>query len=294
MPQDSPEALLTTTEVAGLLKLHPKQVYRLVRQGLPGRRVGGEWRFSRREVIGWVERGGSTRGEAAPASAEEARSAVAPPLVAANGDVAVEELLALVNRGGLPLGFVQADRDRALELLGEGAVLAAGSHGKGPPARMGATRLARIHLVQREIGLCARGEVPKLAELGKRKFASRPRTAGVAVHFERAVQRAKLSLERVTARARPMGSHREVVCAVVRGDAEVGLATRAWAERAGLEFALLAEESYGLLVRALDLGEPHVVRLCEVAQSEAYRRALDGVKGYDAREAGVIRYDPEG
>ncbi len=299
------EPLLTTSAVAKLLQIHPKQVYRLVRLGLPGRRVGGEWRFLRREVIEWVEKGGSAAALERTAETPSAPSAggapvvattsPAPPLVAANGDLAVEQLLALLNAGPPLLGFIQADRERAMRLLEEGAVLAAGSHGKGPPSRIGEIRLARIHLVRRAIGLVAPAgrKVPGLRQLPRLRFASRPSSAGASIHLERAVREAGLTMDKVLAHARPMDSHRDVACAVLRGEADVGLATRAWAHRAGLAFAPLAEESYGLLVRAGDLGDPRVVRLCETAQSAPYRAALDVIPGYDATDAGRIHYDPE-
>jgi len=48
--------LLTSVEVARLLRIHPKHLYRLIRKGLPGLRVGqGNWRFRRQEVIAWFE-----------------------------------------------------------------------------------------------------------------------------------------------------------------------------------------------------------------------------------------------
>jgi len=295
MASETPEPLLTTSEVAELLQLHPKQVYRLVRQGLPGRRVGGEWRFLRREVIAWVEQGGSAGGPAPVPGAARTGPGAAPPLVAANGDLAVEQLLALVNEQPPLLGFVQADRDRALSLLQQGAVVAAGSHGKGPPARLGEVRLARLQLVRREVGLVAAPgrAVPRLSELPRLRFASRPPTAGVVTHLEKALREAKVEPKRVLARAQALDSHRDVVCAVLRGEADVGLSTRAWAHRTGLPFRAIALESYGLLVRAAELGDPCVVRLCEAAQSGRYRDALATVPGYDPAEAGVIRYDPE-
>jgi putative molybdopterin biosynthesis protein len=49
------DELLTSAEVARLLRVHPKHLYRLLRQGLPGRRAGrGHWRFRRDEVLAWL------------------------------------------------------------------------------------------------------------------------------------------------------------------------------------------------------------------------------------------------
>jgi excisionase family DNA binding protein len=47
--------VITPAEVAVLLKIHVKTVYRLVRQGvLPGRQIGRRWRFSRSEILALV------------------------------------------------------------------------------------------------------------------------------------------------------------------------------------------------------------------------------------------------
>ncbi|MDP2309103.1 MAG: helix-turn-helix transcriptional regulator [Pseudomonadota bacterium] len=278
----SAEPLLTTEDVAGLLQVHPKHVYRLLRRGLPGHRMGGEWRFARDEVLRWVE-----RRESAPTPSE---GESAPSLVAANGDVAVEVLLGLVNAAAPPLlGFVPADRDAAMALLAAGHVLAAGCHAMGPPSHLAGARLARIHLVTRTIGLA--GGSGALADLATLRLAARPPTAGVRGHLDAALCAADLDPAAILARATTYDSHRDALLAVVRGDADVALATQAWAARFGLPFHALTTEAYGLVVRAADLGDPRVVRLCEVAQRATYRSALATVPGYDATGAGDIRYD---
>jgi putative molybdopterin biosynthesis protein len=276
-----PESLLTTDEVAELLRVHPKHVYRLLKRGLPARKVGGEWRFVADEVLAWS-------GGAAPEPPVVLGER--PPLVAANGDVALEVLLDLANGRGSPLvGFVRSDRDGALALLGQGAVLAAGCHGAGFPAKIGEDRLARVHLVRREVGVAARqGPVPALTELHRLRFAGRPASAGVVVHFERALAAAKAKKPKGS----ELGSHQQVASAVLRGEADAGLTTAAWAWRSGLAFEPLAREDYGLVVRAVDLGRPEMVRLCEVAQGAELRSRLSAVPGYDASDAGAIRYDP--
>lgn len=295
------DGLLTTVEVAALLRVHPKQVYRLLRRGLPGHRVGGEWRFTAQEVLEWAA---NKRAEQRPGPANaravqrDDAAVVAPPsILAANGDVVVELLLARLAQAGPPLlGLLQSDRDTALERLVRCEVLAAGCHGAKPPAHFGAERLARIHLVHRDVGLAAppmRG-VPPLSELGRVRIATRPPSAGVRTHLDTVLRVHDLDPAATQASALVLGSHRDVVLALVRGDADVGITTRAWAARAGLAFEPLATESYGLIVRAVDLGDPRLVRLCEVAQDEAFREQLEAQPGYDAREAGTIRYDSEG
>lgn len=67
------EELLTASQVADLLQVHLRTVYKLVRQGaIPGRKFGGGWRFSKGEILRMLAsetqrasgdgRGASTRG----------------------------------------------------------------------------------------------------------------------------------------------------------------------------------------------------------------------------------------
>jgi excisionase family DNA binding protein len=288
------EGLLTTAEVASLLRVHPKQVYRLLRQGLPAQRLGSEWRFSGTDVLAWTKCGEKPGVAAASAERSTQPASGRPALLAANGDLAVELLLRRLREdAGCLLGFVQADRGKALELLAEGAVLLAGCHGEGPPARLGDERMARLHLVTREIGLAVRAgqTVPRLELLGKKRFASRAPSAGVRSLLDQALVEARLDPDETHRKASLLPSHLEVACAIARGDFDVGLLSRAWAARLGLTFERIAIEPYGLLLRARDLGEPLVIQACEVAQSPAYRKAVAEIPGYDATGAGDIRYD---
>lgn len=290
-----PDELLTTEEIAAVLRVHPKHVYRLLKKGLPARRVGSEWRFSRDDVLAWS--GGNpvpARAEpVAPSATPGMAPEAAPALVAANGDVVVLTLLRLAAASGPPLlGFVQADTRTAAELLRNRAVLAAGAHAGGFPGHVGGERVARLHLVQREIGLAYPPRAPvRLAELGRKRLASRPPTAGVRAHLEEALRAQRLDPARAHRRALLLDSHLEVVLAVVAGRADAGLCSRAWAERAGLAFQPLATEAYGLIVKARDLGDARLVRLCETAQSEQFHAEVGSIPGYDASGAGDIRYD---
>ena len=46
------EEIMTPSEVASLLKIHLKTVYKLAERGvIPGNRIGRSWRFSRGDVL---------------------------------------------------------------------------------------------------------------------------------------------------------------------------------------------------------------------------------------------------
>jgi excisionase family DNA binding protein len=290
----SADELLKTPEVAKLLRVHPKHVYRLLARGLPARRVGSEWRFLRGEVLAWAATQGGAR---EPASIERTPkldvTSTPAPLLAANGDVVIEILLGLLVAEKKPLvGFVQADRAAALERLAAREILAAGHHGDRAPLELASHRLARLHLVRREIGLAyvPGKKLTGLASLAKKRVASRPPTAGVRGHLDRALAKEGLSLAEMRAKVTEVASHRDAVCAVVRGDADVALATTAWASRVGLAMLPIGHEDYELLMFAETLGDRAAVGLCELSQGSALLRALRGVAGYDPRDLGSIRY----
>jgi len=281
--------LLTTKEVAALLRVHPKHVYRLLRRGLPAHRVGDEWRFDEAEALAWAR---SARAE--PATLPPATPKVpsgAPPLLASNGDLAIEALLDdLRDEAGALLGHVQADHATGLALLRRGAVLATGCHGDAAPA--GGDKLALVHLATRELGLAfERGRrVRSVSAVMRRRLASRPLTAGIRARLDEALRAEGIEPAEAHAGATLHASHRDAVMAVVRGEADLGLTSRAWALRAGLGFFVLATEGYGLALRADALGDARIVALAERAQSAGYRRRLEGNHGYDAGRAGEVRF----
>jgi putative molybdopterin biosynthesis protein len=281
-------SLLKSADVARLLQVHPKQIYRLLARGLPAHRVGSEWRFSREEVLAWSGVPEDTRSAEPRGSPSEA-----PPLLAANGDLVVEILIARLTAGDGPLvGFVQLDRGRALQRLAKRTVLMAGFHGAVPPSHIDATRLARVHLVAREIGLSMpRGSrLKRLRDIAKKRIALRPSSAGVRAHFDAALAKDRATLASLGCKATLFDSHREAVFAVLRGEADFALTTSAWAERVGLGFFALATEPYDLLVHADSLGTPVCVAVCEAAQSGGFKKALAKVRGYDPTNAGDILY----
>lgn len=53
------EDILTASQVAALLQVHLRTVYKLARKGsIPGRKFGGGWRFSKAEILKMVARDG--------------------------------------------------------------------------------------------------------------------------------------------------------------------------------------------------------------------------------------------
>jgi excisionase family DNA binding protein len=68
------EEIMTPSEVAALLKIHLKTVYKLAEKGvIPGNRIGRSWRFSRSDVLELV----STKPVSLSADVDDVRVAAA-------------------------------------------------------------------------------------------------------------------------------------------------------------------------------------------------------------------------
>lgn len=276
-------ALLTTNEVAALLGVHPKHVYRLLKRGLPARRVGDEWRYDEAEVLGW------TRATGAEDSAPESLDSP-PPLLAANGDLAVEALFeALGMCSGPTFGLVLSDHGTGLERLRNGSVLLAGCHGDELPS-LGEDKIARLYLADRELGFAhPRGFVFRgISSIVGFRLASRPKTAGIRQRIDRALEEEGIAFQDAYCRAEEYASHRYAVMAVVRGSADIALSSRAWAAHAGLGFTPYATEAYGMVFRAKYLADPRILQLCEIVQGGVFRNRLSRHAGYSTSQMGRL------
>lgn len=291
--------LLTTKQAAKLLSVHPKHVYRLLKQGLPAARVGSEWRFDRDAVMAWTK--GETLERAAvppvpdppPAVGAPRVDSAPPPLVAANGDLVIDELLGLLQAEAAPLlGFVLADQLKARAHLLENRVLFAGAHEDVPIRSVSSTKVARLHLATREIGLATASPKPltRLSQVVGKRLALRPDSAGVRAQLDQSLVRGGVSLERAYKHAKEYASHREVVLSVAGGLTDIGLTTHAWASVANLSFFPIGSESYGLSVRIDCLSDPRVVRLVEITQGAALRRLLRDRHGYGVEHTGELKF----
>lgn len=80
------------------------------------------------------------------------------------------------------------------------------------------------------------------------------------------------------------------VAGVIRGrGADAGVCLRLAGEEAGLRFLSVRREAYDLCLARDPLDDPRLRALTRVVRSEAYRRLLDDLPGYDTARTGELR-----
>lgn len=180
----------------------------------------------------------------------------------------------------------------ALARLREGAVEAAGFHygsdDDPPPPFDGVFRdadLAVAPLFRREQGLLfAPGNPLRLTGVEdiaarRARFVNRQRGAGTRIWFERLCREAGVLLESIVGHHTEEFTHQAVAALIATGAADVGMGTRAVAERFALDYRPLGWETYYLAARA-SLPPARLAPLRDLI-----RRRAGAVSGYAPPEA---------
>jgi len=261
--------------------VHPKHVYRLLHQGMPARRVGGQWRFSREAIKQWADqRGEAVCAEADPALAPQPASTSS--IVALELNEVSEAVVAVVGElSAVRLAMVPTSSEHALELLGTGEVVAAVV--RRDDAMNAACATVRISLGARKIGV--------LTNVATRSSA-KPKSISVPPgrQHEKTAGWLQAACER-GAVMQQAESELEACSRVLRREADAAIGSQAWARRLGLAFHPLQSEPWELAVRVDAMEDPNVSRVCVAAQGDAMRERLAAVLDDAADRAGQMRLE---
>ena len=85
-----------------------------------------------------------------------------------------------------------------------------------------------------------------------------------------------------------VSTHLEVGLRILKGDADVGLATRTAAQLLGLEFLPLTRERFDLLIPREGFFFYGIQTLLSIVGSREFRDRVDALGGYDVSESGRI------
>ena len=143
-----------------------------------------------------------------------------------------------------------------------------------------------VHLWRREQGLVvARGNplgIRGVADLGGRRLAWRAPGTGSRLLLEQLLREAGIEPGRAPGDA--LDSHLEVAAAVATGAADAGLAVRAVAESAELEWIQVASEPFELALREHDRAAAGP--LLDALAGASFQRQIASLPGYDLTESG--------
>jgi excisionase family DNA binding protein len=289
--------LLTTDEAATYLRLSERKLYELVANGaVPCSKITGRWLFPKAALDRWVMAGLAT---------SVARTQPAPPIIGGSHDPLLEWAL---RDSGSGLATLPEGSETGLRRLARGEVTAAAVHlhrieGDGEAANAEAVAHAPglhdavvIAFARREQGLLvAKGNPLKLADIAsvsKRgaRMALRPPGAGAQLLLLALLARAGLTAEALTTLKPPCPTGPDVAQALRSGRADCGIATRAVAQAAGLDFVPLTWERFDLVLRQRDYFMPGPQALFSFLRKPTFHDRAAELGGYDTAESGSVRH----
>jgi len=226
-------------------------------------------------------------------------------LVVAGCDPAASLLAAVVEKTtGIEVVSAAASSKLALSWLKEGATHIAGSHLEDPETGEFNLPYLRQHFpnedfavitfAQWEEGLVVAPANPKriskIEHLASRsvQFVNREVGSGARALADRLLREAGLAPSRVRGYQVEAYGHLAAAYAVVAGDADCCIATRAAAQAFGLDFIPLKSERYDLVMRRRTLQLPAVQSFLDVLQLANLRRQLEVFAGYDTTVTGTV------
>ena len=287
--------LLTTPEAADYLRLGERKLYELVaEERIPCSKVTGKWLFPRHELDRWVMSGLARPAGLIPLDP--------PPIVGGSQDDMLEWSLRQ-SGSGLATLTEGTEGGVARLLRGEVAAAAIHFHGEATDANVAAVAaMPRLYdavlvgFVRREQGLLLPPGNPRslhslidVLESGAR-MAGRQRGAGADMLLNLLLAEAGATHGDLNRLEPPCLTGPDLAAAVRTGRADCGIATRAAAHVAGLEFVPLVWESFDLLLRQRTYFQPSFQALLEFLPQQAFTDRAAELTGYDASPAGQIRF----
>lgn len=288
--------LLTTEEAAVYLRVSERKLYDLVASGaVPCTKVTGKWLFPKAALDRWL-----AAGLVGPALAQ----GPAPAIVGGSHDPLLEWAL---RESGSGLASLPEGSEAGLRRLERTEVAAAAIHlhrldGDDEAANVEAVAATPglhdavvIAFARREQGLVvAAGNPLGLADVAaiaerRARLALRPQGAGAQLLLLALVARAGLALEQLVLVKPPCPTGPDIAQAVRSGRADCGVATRAVAQAAALDFVPLTWERFDLALRQRDYFRPPLQALFKLVRTAAFRDRAAELSGYDVSEAGDVR-----
>lgn len=291
--------LLTTREAADYLRLKERKLYELVAQGtVPCTKVTGKWLFPRADLDRWLLSGMARPHGVVPAEPL--------PIIGGSHDPLLQWALAESRAG---LAILPEGSEAGYRRFLAGGVIAAAIHFHAlddPDADANIVVVAReavlydavlIGFARRDQGLLVASGNPlglsSLTEAVRRRvrIAARPDGAGAQQLVHALLRRDGIgpSELRPTLIA-PTGP--DIAQAIRADHADCGVATRAVAAAAGLEFIPLAAERFDLLMRQRDSYRPPLQALLGLLRSPRFAERAAELGGLDVSMAGTVRWSP--
>ncbi len=148
--------------------------------------------------------------------------------------------------------------------------------------------LVLLCVAERQQGVMSRDGLT-IDDLPGRTFINRQKGSGTRVLFDHVLTKRGIAPAAIPGYDREATTHLAVALAVRTGEADAGMGVYSAAKALGLAFVPVATERYELAIHRAMLDDPRIAALVETVSSEAFKRVLRDLGGYETGETGVLR-----
>jgi putative molybdopterin biosynthesis protein len=291
----SMQELLTTKELADLLRLNEKKIYHLVREGaVPHVRIAGKWLFPKEHILRWIDE-----------SVERERDL----LIVGSDDMLLTRLLISYSRQKFPdltfyspvgsLRGIQALSQRkgqacCVHLLD----LETGEYNLPFLKRqLSPQQYVVVNLWYRRQGLIVKKGNPLgikgIEDIGRTgaRFINRNEGSGTRILADHLIQEKGLNLKEIVGFGEEADSHLEVALKVFFGEADAGMGIEYVTHLLPLDFTPLQEERFDLVVPRELWPTKLIRRFIAYIDPVEICRLFRALPGYDLRDTGKIIFE---
>lgn len=288
------DVYLNSEQAAAYLGIRERKLYELVGAGrIPATKATGKWLFPRAALDRWLEAGLIIPPGFTPAL---------PPMIVAGSQDPLLDWAA--RRSGSGLALLAEGSEAGLRHLETNAAAIAAIHlhrraadgGANEAAVSGSPHLADavvVHFAAREQGLMLRRDnsASGLAEaLAKGMvFGLRQAGAGARMLLENLLAAEGAALDAIARNETVYATGEDLAFAIASGEADCGIATRAVAEQAALDFVPLVWEEFDLVIRRRTYFETAPQTFFAFLRSAAFHDHARALGGYRTERTGEIK-----
>ena len=148
--------------------------------------------------------------------------------------------------------------------------------------------LVLLCVAKRQQGIISRDGLG-FEDLPGRTFVNRQRGSGTRMLLDHHLAERGIDPASISGYEREVTTHLAVALAVRTGEVEAGMGVYSAAKALGLAFVPVATERYELAMHREMLDDPRIAALIKTVSSEAFKKVLQDLGGYETAETGVLR-----
>lgn len=298
-----PDQMMNTQEVSRYLGIHEKKVYALIKANrIPASRATGKWIFPKKIIDEWIEENAR---EGLVQVQHRTRKISGALLASGSNDPILDMLQAkLQQHPEIYLFSANIGSMAGLTALSNGLTDIAWCHLFDPKtgdynvsyldSHVSQLKTIVVNLFHREIGFITHAKNPldigNFQDISRRgvRYINRQKGSGTRLLLDHHLKKARIPAQKIKGYEKEVYTHFEVGLAVLRKEADAGLATSAVAKLLGLSFIPVTWERFDMVLDQDVFFKKEVQAFLNILRESDFHKWVEKIGGYDFKDTGKV------